>query len=49
MQDLAYRTLLEGLVRGGLLVGQVDDMMAADVGALFMPHGGQGRRMQGKG
>ncbi|KAG2491924.1 hypothetical protein HYH03_009659 [Edaphochlamys debaryana] len=40
MQDLAYRVILEGLADAGLLAqGSVDDFMAAELGALFMPHG----------
>jgi Xaa-Pro dipeptidase len=39
MHELAYRTLCERLVEGGLLVGSVDAMMAANVGSFFMPHG----------
>lgn len=39
MQTLAYSCILGGLKRGGLLEGAVGEMLAADVGALFMPHG----------
>ncbi|PNH05967.1 Xaa-Pro dipeptidase [Tetrabaena socialis] len=40
MQELAYRHILEGLAGAGLLAGgSLDDYMAADLGALFMPHG----------
>lgn len=41
MQDLAYRTILSGLKAGGIVTGEVDDMMKANIGALFMPHGEQ--------
>eukprot|EP00873_Tetraselmis_striata_P015847 jgi/Tetstr1/436111/TSEL_024958.t1 len=39
MHRLATRKLLEGLKAGGLLQGDVDDMMAKHVGALFFPCG----------
>lgn len=39
MHTLAYRTILSALQSGGLVRGNLDDMMAADVGALLMPHG----------
>ena len=39
MQTLAYACILKGLKAGGLLAGEVDEMLAAEVGALFMPHG----------
>jgi len=39
MHTLAYRIILEDLSAGGLLRGSVEDMLAANVGALFMPHG----------
>jgi len=39
MHRLAERELLERLKAGGLLVGVVDDMMSAHLGATFMPHG----------
>lgn len=39
MQTLAYRTLCERLRDGGLLVGDLDAMMAANVGGALMPHG----------
>lgn len=39
MHCLADRCNLEALVGLGLLQGSVDDMIAADIGALFMPHG----------
>ena len=39
MHRLAERTILENLKRGGVLAGDVDEMLAADLGATFMPHG----------
>ncbi|KAG5900256.1 hypothetical protein JTB14_018235 [Gonioctena quinquepunctata] len=39
MHLLANRTLLEELKKGGLLKGSVDDMMEADLAAIFQPHG----------
>ncbi|XP_050498336.1 xaa-Pro dipeptidase-like [Diabrotica virgifera virgifera] len=39
MHLLANRVLLEDLTRGGLLQGSVDDMMEADIAAIFEPHG----------
>ena len=39
MQDLAYRTILTALKAGGVVTGNLEDMMAANVGAIFMPHG----------
>lgn len=39
MHRLANRTLLAELTAGGLLVGNVDDMMAASLGSIFQPHG----------
>jgi len=39
MHRLAERVLLECLKTGGLLVGDVDEMMSAHLGATFMPHG----------
>lgn len=41
MHTLAYSKILAGLKAGGLLVGDVDEMLAADIGGIFMPHGGQ--------
>lgn len=35
----ADRTILEALLAGGLLRGSVDEMVAAHLGAVFMPHG----------
>lgn len=39
MHRLAERTLLTKLRDGGLLQGDVDDMMKVHLGAVFMPHG----------
>jgi len=39
MHMLAERTILTHLRNGGLLVGDVEDMMSAYLGAVFMPHG----------
>lgn len=39
MHRLAERTLLAALKDGGLLKGDVDDMMKVNLGAVFMPHG----------
>ncbi|KAI8462387.1 MAG: Xaa-Pro dipeptidase (X-Pro dipeptidase) [Monoraphidium minutum] len=39
MHALACRRILAGLKGGGLLVGEVEDMLAAELGGLFMPHG----------
>jgi hypothetical protein len=39
MQTLAYRHILSGLKDAGLLVGDVGDMLTAEVGGVFMPHG----------
>mmetsp|Transcript_753 Transcript_753/g.1833 ORF Transcript_753/g.1833 Transcript_753/m.1833 type:complete len:511 (-) Transcript_753:177-1709(-) len=39
MHVLAERTILEKLLEGGLLVGDVDEMLEARLGAVFMPHG----------
>lgn len=39
MHRLAERELLSALRDGGLLQGDVADMMAAHLGAVFMPHG----------
>jgi Xaa-Pro dipeptidase len=36
---LAYRKILGGLAAGGLLQGDVEDMIAAEIGGIFMPHG----------
>jgi Xaa-Pro dipeptidase len=39
MHRAAERAILQGLVKTGLLTGNVDDMLAAHLGAIFMPHG----------
>ncbi|CAB1111085.1 unnamed protein product [Ectocarpus sp. CCAP 1310/34] len=39
LHELSYRVACERLKDAGLLTGSVDDMMAANVGAVFMPHG----------
>jgi Xaa-Pro dipeptidase len=39
MHELAYRTICDHFVSGGLLQGDVDAMMAANVASFFMPHG----------
>lgn len=39
MHRLSERVLLEHLKAGGLLTGDVRDMMAEHLGATFMPHG----------
>ena len=39
MHTRANRILLEDLLAAGLVRGSVDDMLAADIGAVFMPHG----------
>ena len=39
MHKLAERTLLERLREGDLLRGDVEEMMDARLGAIFMPHG----------
>uniref|UniRef100_A0A7S1CA66 Xaa-Pro dipeptidase n=1 Tax=Bicosoecida sp. CB-2014 TaxID=1486930 RepID=A0A7S1CA66_9STRA len=39
MHALAYETALTALRDGGLLVGDVDEMMRANLGAVLMPHG----------
>jgi len=39
MHLLAERTILEGLVEAGILVGSVDEMMDACLASTFMPHG----------
>lgn len=39
MHKQAERAMLEHLKTGGLLKGDVDAMMEARLGAIFMPHG----------
>eukprot|EP00435_Cladocopium_sp_Y103_P045623 s168_g13.t1 len=39
MHELAYRVMCERLEAAGLLVGDVDEMMKANVGGVLMPHG----------
>jgi len=39
MHALSLRTILTELTRHGILHGDVDEMMDADLGAVFMPHG----------
>ncbi|KAK9130013.1 hypothetical protein Sjap_010500 [Stephania japonica] len=39
MHKLAEKHILESLAKGGILVGEVDAMMDARLGAVFMPHG----------
>eukprot|EP00933_Yihiella_yeosuensis_P062450 TRINITY_DN65408_c0_g1_i1.p1 TRINITY_DN65408_c0_g1~~TRINITY_DN65408_c0_g1_i1.p1 ORF type:complete len:652 (-),score=92.84 TRINITY_DN65408_c0_g1_i1:224-2179(-) len=39
MHELAYRVMCERLLEAGLLVGNINAMMAANVGAVLMPHG----------
>ena len=39
MHRLSERVLLQRLKAGGLVVGDVDEMMTAYLGAVFMPHG----------
>nr|CAD1843163.1 unnamed protein product [Ananas comosus var. bracteatus] len=39
MHKLAEETILESLKKEGLILGDVDEMMAARLGAVFMPHG----------
>ncbi|POO00630.1 Aminopeptidase [Trema orientale] len=39
MHKLSEKIVLESLQRGGILVGNVDDMMVERLGAVFMPHG----------
>lgn len=36
---LAERTILEGLKDGGLLTGNIDEMLENGIGGIFMPHG----------
>ena len=37
MHRLAERTILEHLTKGGVLAGDVDEMLAADLGATLGP------------
>ena len=39
MHTLAYKVILLGLTKAGVLRGNVDDMLACNLGAVFMPHG----------
>ncbi|KAK7319909.1 hypothetical protein RJT34_04637 [Clitoria ternatea] len=39
MHILAEKVILESLKRGDITLGNVDDMMTARLGAVFMPHG----------
>ncbi|CAE7236585.1 PEPD, partial [Symbiodinium sp. KB8] len=39
MQALAYRNILTTLKEAGVVTGEIEDMMAANLGAVFMPHG----------
>ncbi|XP_028790599.1 xaa-Pro dipeptidase-like [Neltuma alba] len=39
MHKLAEKVILESLKRGGIVIGNVDDMMTKRLGAVFMPHG----------
>merc|ERR1712196_758413 len=39
MHAISYRTACEKLVAGGLLKGEIDEMMEANVISYFMPHG----------
>ncbi|MCL7045934.1 hypothetical protein MKW94_008125, partial [Papaver nudicaule] len=39
MHKLAEKTILEALKDGGILIGDVHDMMSERIGAVFMPHG----------
>jgi len=39
MHRLSERVLLEELKTGGLLQGDINDMMKVHLGAVFMPHG----------
>jgi len=40
MHALTLKTILEHLRDSGLVTGSTEDLMANDIGALFMPHGG---------
>lgn len=39
MHKLANRVMLTQLRAGGLIVGEIDDMMAAGINGVFQPHG----------
>ncbi|GAB4838938.1 hypothetical protein Ancab_028469 [Ancistrocladus abbreviatus] len=39
MHELAEKVILESLKKGGIVTGDVEDMMAQRLGAVFMPHG----------
>jgi hypothetical protein len=39
LQTVAERCILEGLKQGGLVQGDVEEMVEKRIGALFMPHG----------
>jgi len=39
MHRLAERVILQDLKTGGLLQGNVDEMVKAHLGSVFMPHG----------
>ncbi|KAH7657542.1 Xaa-Pro dipeptidase protein [Dioscorea alata] len=39
MHKLAEKIILESLQKGSILIGNIDDMMAKRLGAIFMPHG----------
>ncbi len=39
MHRLAERKILSALIEGGLLTGDVKEMMDVNLGAVFMPHG----------
>jgi len=39
MHRVAERAVLKGLIEGGVLRGELDEMIDANLGAIFMPHG----------
>jgi len=39
MHTLAYKVICTDLKKYGLLHGEVNDMMSANIGSIFMPHG----------
>lgn len=39
MHKLANRVVLTALRTGGLVIGEIDDMMAAGINGIFQPHG----------